>query len=319
MRFLLLVPLLCSELLLAQGLLFKEIYSSNEKAVFQAKHAWETSSWQSPYGRLSKTDFSLTSQRLSCSEKNSCGYKIFAGHELQRFEKALSFGDALENPQISGVLSFEGRRRIVSEIGISSPSDKPFNSFRDTNISATAASVPSGDLRKQKSYWMYFLSYSNTRSFLPNIPLPGAGYTISTKNGWVYYLGVPFLSVSYFDYPNLSFRFLGGPFFYSAEVFHGPPVFQYGISSSWKQDSYMIAERTNEKERFFLDQKDISLSFKHPLTKSTHLEWKASYYFHQEIKHGEDYTDLTQSTENLGSSTAFSLYFKHTLDSNANQ
>lgn len=318
MRFLLLAPLFFSELLMAQGLLFKEIYSPSEKAVFQAKHAWESSSWQSPYGRLSKTDFNLTSQKLSCSKEDSCRYKIFAGHELQNFEKTLGFGNTLENPQISGVLSFQGQRRIVSEIGINSPSDKPFNSFRDTNISATAASVPSGDLRRQKKYWMYFLSYSNTRSFLPNIPLPGAGYTINTGSGWVYYLGVPFLSVSYFNYPHVSFRFLGGPYFYSAELFRGPPVFQYGFSANWKQDSYMIAKRVEEKERFFLDQKDISFSFKHPLSKSTLLEWKASYYFHQEIKHGKSYTDLTQPTEDLGTSVAFSLYFKHTLDSNAN-
>lgn len=111
----------------------------------------------------------------------------------------------------------------------------------------------------------------------------------------------------------------GWPIFYSSELNYGPPVFQIGISSSWKQDSYFVSTRTIREERLFLDERDLSLNFKHPLNEKLILEWKATYFFHQNLRYGRNFSERSSPTENLGTSAAITVNLKARLDSFANQ
>ncbi len=302
----------------AQGLLFRELYQPGSLAEFNLSHRQATSTWNAGYGDLSKTEARISSETFQCSEE--CAYKFFAGHELQRFSKPVHFGDTLEHPRFGGLVDVSGRKRFLTEVGLTSPSDRPFYSLDEINLNLTMAIAPNENpARKKENYWIFLMNYSNNRSFLPNIPLPAATYVITTQNGWVYSLGAPFLSVSYINFPYLSFRGMVGPYMYSTELSYGPPVFQYGISSSWRQDSYFIADRLNRREQFFLDEKDLSAFFKHPVTKEFFMEWKVSYFFDQDIRYGEGYSRRTAPTEDLGTSVALTVNIKARLDSIANQ
>ena len=308
----------------AQGLLFRELYAPGEQGRFEITHRQATSTWNPRYGQLSKTEVNLASQRFSCasqkSETSNCHYKLEAGHELQRFSTSPTFGGTLENPQFRGMIERTGRFRTLAELGVNSPSDRPFQSFDDTNISFTAVVSPNEVLaRKTENYWLYFLNYSNTRAFLPNVPLPGFSYTIVTKSGWVYSLGAPFLTLSYIDFPKWSFRTMVGPFFYSSELAYGPPVLQVGISSTWKQDSYFVSTRTLREERLFIDERDVSLNLKHPLSETMILEWKLSYFMHQNLRYGRSYSRRSAPTEDLGTSAAITVNLRARLDSFVNQ
>lgn len=302
----------------AQGVLFRELYQPGTQGEFNLSHRLTTSTWNSKYGDLSKTEARISSETFHCSEE--CAYKFFAGHELQRFSRPVHFGETLEHPRFGGLLDISARKRFLAEVGITSPSDKPFNSIDETNLNLTLAIAPNENLvRKKENYWIFLMNYSNNRSFLPNIPLPAATYVVSTQSGWLYSIGAPFLSVSYMNFPYLSFRAMVGPYMYSTELAYGPPVFQYGLSSSWRQDSYFIAARSNRHEQFFIDEKDMSLFFKHPVTRKLFIEWKASYFFDQNIRYGEGFSRRTAPTEDLGTSVALTVHFKARLDSILNQ
>lgn len=310
----LLFTFFCSAEVYAQGMLLQGLYAPNSGPELSITHRQATSSWQSPYERLSKTNVSISSDSFTYNENSR--YRFQASHQLQRFDQAPAFGDTLENPAFGFLFDHSDRRRLVTEFSLNSPSNKPFDSIHETNIGLTMALAPLGDLGKRKeAYWLYFLNYSNTRSFLPNIPLPGLAYVIPNRSGWTYSIGAPVISATYFGFPKWSFQINGGPFFYSTRISYGPPFLQAAISSSWRQDSYFIAEREHREERTFLDEKDVSFSFIHPFSDFGILEWKASYFFQQSLRFGKSYDDLTAPTQDLGTSAAISLSVKARLDS----
>lgn len=298
-----------------QGILFKELYGSRKEGEVEVKHRWATSTWGSRLGSMSKTDAVISSQALSCDSEEKCFYRIQAGHELQRFENNITaLGDTLERPAFRGLLEIKGRRRFLSELGVDSPSDKPFNSFDETNISFNGVLAPLADLRTMKeNYWLYFVNFSSTRTFLPGIPLPGFIYVIPTASGWTYSLGIPIITITYVDFPKWMYSLTVGPYFYNTQLAYGPPAFQFGVSSSWKQDTYFIADRTNKDDRFFVDEKDVSAFIRHPLSDKLSLEWKLGYHFDQGIQYGKSYDKKSYPREDLGTSVAATVGIKARL------
>jgi len=301
-------------------MVFRNLFAGPPKnPELQLEHDQDVSHWRSPYGLLSRTDASIHSQGIALHDGLGF-YQFEASHRLQRFHRAPAFGPTLENPRFAVGMDLQQRRRVVAALGVESPSDKPFHSLRETTLQFTAVSAPPGDLKgKKENYWLYFLNYSSTRSFLPNIPLPGASYTIPTRSGWTYSLGLPFLSISYMDFPHWSFQATGGPYFYSAALSYGPPAFQVGLSTSWSQTAYFLSERSLKEERLFIDQKEVALNMKCPLSEKLFLEGKIAYRFDQSFRTGKSYEKTTAPTEDLGSSAVFSLHLKARLDSPSDQ
>jgi hypothetical protein len=79
--------------------------------------------------------------------------------------------------------------------GFGSASDEPFRTIHETEVRATAfREFPS----RERNSWMWFLAYSNNRSFLNNIPFPGVAYVFREPvPGLQATIGLPFVSVSY--------------------------------------------------------------------------------------------------------------------------
>ncbi|NCN42439.1 hypothetical protein GW916_14475 [bacterium] len=308
---------LCSGTALAQGLAFKELYGGRKAGQLEISHKQPTSTWGSPYGKLSTSSAAITSEKYDCALAENCAYRVQAGYLLDQFEKRTFFGQTLEDPEFSGLVEWTTSSRYLIEAGVRSPSDRPFHSFYETTINFNGILAPKEDLREIKdNYWLFILNYSNTRSFLPDIPLPGFTYVIRTESGWTYSLGAPFVSVSYFDFRKWSFRLSVGPYFYSTQLSYGPPFLQAGLSSSWRQSSYFLYERTNRQERLYLDEKELSLFFKAPIKKGLLAELKTSYLFDQNMRMGETYsTSSSRPEESLGSSAVISINFRVNLDS----
>ncbi|MFA6091970.1 MAG: hypothetical protein WCU88_05040 [Elusimicrobiota bacterium] len=87
------------------------------------------------------------------------------------------------------------RRAWGVNSGLGSASDEPFHSIRETEVKAAAyRELPS----RERNSWMLFLSYSNNRSFLNNVPFPGAAYVFREPiKGLQAAVGFPFASASY--------------------------------------------------------------------------------------------------------------------------
>ena len=304
----------------SQSLLFQELYRSKTEPQFHASHKHATSAWNSPLGKHSTSEFPLTSQKLKCEFLKECSYKVQANYTLENFEKQASFGDQLEDPDFRGLLSWEGDHRYLMEFGVNSPSDQPFHSFDETTISFNAVWAPLGNLiRRKENYWLFVANYSSTRSFLPGIPLPGFVYVIPTESGWTYSLGAPFLTVSYVNFPKWNFRVTGGPYFYSTQLSYGPPFFNGGIESSWRQSSYFLYQRTNSDERIYLDEKELAAFLKAPVHRKVMAELKVAYVYDQKLKTGESYSRTTQTDLQLGQSAVIWLKIRASLDSPVNR
>ncbi len=70
-----------------------------------------------------------------------------------------------------------------------SPSDRPFGSWAETGLGATAhVRVPGGKHRS----WIFLLDYASRRSFLAGVPLPGIAWVYAPSRDRLVVLGVPF-------------------------------------------------------------------------------------------------------------------------------
>jgi hypothetical protein len=83
------------------------------------------------------------------------------------------------------------RNRWGASGSIGSSSDRPFGSFREASGMASAYyQKPSGE----RASWVFLLNYSNNRTFLNNIPLPGVAYITRSADGRLNLaVGFPFL------------------------------------------------------------------------------------------------------------------------------
>jgi hypothetical protein len=76
---------------------------------------------------------------------------------------------------------------------IGSASDEPFHSCDEVTANATGwLMIPSGE----GNAWLLFLNYSNTREFLPHVPLPGAAYSWRANPRLHWIVGFPFTRIA---------------------------------------------------------------------------------------------------------------------------
>jgi len=160
---------------------------------------------------------------------------------------------------------------------IGSASDEPFHSIHETIFRGTGTyHMPSG----QQNAWLFFLSYSNNRHFANNIPLPGVAYDLRTPKLDAA-LGLPFLAVNYRPTPDLTGRFsIFGPDNVSAEwayVFWKPVQAYAGFD--WGQQEWLRANRDDNSNRLFDDQKKWALGLRFPVVDAIRLDLSANYEF----------------------------------------
>ena len=80
------------------------------------------------------------------------------------------------------------------DVTVGSPSDKPFASFEEMDINATAVlRVPA----RNRDAWIYFLNYGSNREFLPHIPIPGFGYSYQPSEQLSAVITTGFLTLQY--------------------------------------------------------------------------------------------------------------------------
>ena len=83
------------------------------------------------------------------------------------------------------------RKRWGASASIGSASDRPFGSGREVSGTGSAYyQIPSGE----RASWVFMLNYSNNRTFLNNVPLPGVAYFTRSADGRLTLgVGFPFI------------------------------------------------------------------------------------------------------------------------------
>lgn len=174
-----------------------------------------------------------------------------------------------------------------------SASDKPFDGADVTSFDLTLTRKIS---KTPTSSWLYFLNYSNNRTILNNIPLPGFAYTFMEEDktsGGV--IGLPFvsywlrptdrlfMSVLYFIPAKLNLQagyMISGPFQLNAKLEHG-------------QQTFFRAGRAEKKEQIYYETSKAALSVKTFLGKDTFFDLEYARIFNRSLYDGTSAFDET--------------------------
>ncbi len=173
-----------------------------------------------------------------------------------------------------------------------SASDKP---FEGTEVRSTEATLTRKIIKSPTAYWLYFLSYSNNRAVLNNIPLPGFAFVFSdeekTTGGA---LGIPFLSYWWRPTPKLfsSIYVLPSSLQMQAGYMLAGP-FQANLKLEYGQQAYMRSGRQNLEERLFYDTKKIATSLKTYFGPARFFEIELARIFDRSLYNGKSAFDLT--------------------------
>ncbi len=181
----------------------------------------------------------------------------------------------------------------------SSASDKP---FINTDVSALAITLIRKHTIDPVSSWSLFLNYSNNRSFLNHVPLPGIAYSFTNTTrtqGWV--LGFPFslwwarptekISTSIFVLLPATAKFTIGYMF--------KPPFQMNLKLQLGQETYSLVDRRENEIRFYYETKKISAGLKTLMGTQTFLEVELGKIFSRSIYDGKSPINLTSDRVQL--------------------
>lgn len=180
-------------------------------------------------------------------------------------------------------------------VTVGSRSDRPFASEHEWNVNANAfLRIPDGELNA----WLIYVNYSNTRTFLPDVPLPGFGYEFAddAKNPVLRgLLGIPRSDIRWqpLDWLALSGAYL----FPTAEAKTEAALLLEGweIFTGWdfESDNYLWAERRENDDLLFYYEQRIKGGFRTPRfwENKARVEFEAGYAFDRQWFVGEEFDD----------------------------
>ena len=272
-------------------------YSFQQTENTNAKSAGQIFADQSNDAALSykfyqKDDVSL-SARASVKED---GFETKAVIPVSR--QSLSMN--LWNPAFDLTYSrkLENERFFAQSMNLSSPSNKPFARSRDYVVQTNSFyKIPAGD--KKQDTWLFLVNFSNNRSSLNYIPLPGFAYYWNTSDDFKLTVGLPFFFLWCAPFPKTMFtmmflvpRVLKTKFSY---FIFGPVQTYLGFQIS--DQNYMLENRSDKQDRLYYEKRDLHLGISSPLSKSfpAVLDLSSGYQFGQRIFQGKRLSDRDTS------------------------
>lgn len=152
----------------------------------------------------------------------------------------------------------------------------------------------------QNKKWIFLVSYSNSRSTLNNIPLPGAIYVQEWKeesNQSILALGVPVI-FGFFRGAVWSGNLLLTPFASSAELARSiiGPYSLFG-RFAWQPQAFLVTE--GPKSRVIFDEFKSSLGLRGPVAQSTFLSLQMTFADGRRVFWGDSSMDSSGPGERL--------------------
>ncbi len=152
--------------------------------------------------------------------------------------------------------------------------------------------------------WIFFISYSNNRTFLNNIPLPGVAFSVNGDN-YKILIGLPFVLVSWRPDP-VAFLFSISPF--SAVTDLGVRVWgpiQIYSSAAWTPKAYQNLLSDTSGDRLIFDEKEVSGGIRIFLGKQTNLSGGYIYGFARRFFLGQSVFSPTANPIAINDGTGF--------------
>jgi hypothetical protein len=176
------------------------------------------------------------------------------------------------------------------DVNVGSPSDRPFASLDEMDISATAIlRVPV----REHDAWLFFVNYGSNREFLPGIPIPGLGYSYQPSDQLTAVVTTGLVSIQYKPVETLTLSAL-----YIAvrtvdvrltyQLFR--PV-RLWVGFDWTNDRYLLADRADPDDRLFYYEKRIRAGAIIGLARWAFVDVTGGYSFDRFYFEGEGYSD----------------------------
>jgi hypothetical protein len=250
-------------------------------------------------------------------EMSRHGFNVFAPiwqDEVQEFAAKANVGvwDIDSEAWLSGLgarlpdhlwdLSFGGawRRKLENDwvvgadVEVGSPSDEPFDSEDEVEVTAFGTlRIPAGE----RDAWMFFLQYSNNRSFLQHIPIPGVAYQwVPDPKRLRTVIGVPFSGIwaEPVDRLEIEARYMLLRRIH-AEVGYRvlEPVKVYA-GFDWDNYRFFRAGRPDDDDRLFYYEKRLTTGVRWEIAEGLSIDGFGGYAFDQMFFEGEDYDDRSR-------------------------
>lgn len=203
----------------------------------------------------------------------------------------------------------DNNRQWTVNGSLGSASDKPFASEKESTVNVTGVYSTPIDASKR---WLYLINYSNNRSFLNNIPLPGIAWMYTPSREFSLILGAPFLFLNWQFSENMganAYTLL--PYTYRAQLYYKlNPVAQIYGGFDASQVVHYLHDRESRKERLFYDERKAFLGFKSPLSKALMSDFEVGYAFDRKFFAAEDYSWKPKNPTVIGSSPYAKLSLK---------
>lgn len=193
-------------------------------------------------------------------------------------------------------------------LGFGSPSNKPFNSFDETDVNLTAfLRMPHG----KRNAWLFLLNYTNNRDFLSGAPIPGLAYLYNPSHKFTAILGAPLLSLKYTPLPEWSFTLY---YMYPRNIdaritWLATRRVHFYTGFDWSNYRYYLADRAHRENRLFYFQKRGFIGSRVIMGHGFRLALETGLSFDRLFFEGENYGDRHQDRIDLENSwfVAFSL------------
>jgi len=179
------------------------------------------------------------------------------------------------------------RRGWGAGAGVGSASDVPFHSIHETSFSAAARyELPSGE----RNSWVFLLNYSNNRTFLNNVPLPGVAYVVrDPANGLTAAIGFPFAMIRWKadeDWTLSASVFGGANWTLEAARRVAPATLYARVEREPRQ--WLRAERSDNSNRLIYDEKDVRVGARAPLGGRFGIDGSLGWSFDRRFSEARD-------------------------------
>lgn len=185
--------------------------------------------------------------------------------------------------------NLSGNRFWFANITYGTASDKPFRNSDDDTFSANY-------IQKVSEKWFLVANYSNNRSFLNNIPLPGFFYIKDASRDKLTILGFPFIMLMR-KYQDFSFRYISLlPWKHDLRLSYNRAFwFQPYLAFKQEVTNFFRHDREEIDYRTFFVEKKMGLGMEIIPSKSLKLDFFAGHSFDRKIFEAKNYSDKKQN------------------------
>jgi hypothetical protein len=186
---------------------------------------------------------------------------------------------------------------------VGSASDRPFASLHDLLIGGNAfLRVPQGT----HNAWFFSLAYAPT-SELP-VPLPGVAYLAQPSERLLAAIGVPFyLRYRPWDTLTLEGSYMLLRTVHARATYRLVPPVRLFAGFDWENESYRLADRLHDKDRFFSYDKRATAGVQFTINRYIALDLTGGYVFDRFYFEGQHYSDRNQNRIDVGAGPMVSL------------